>query len=874
MTFKTTQLRDAIAFALVAGVTGLAGTGVAFAQDQDQDQSTSDTTQAKTLDRIEVTGSRLKRAEIEGSLPVTVLDRATIDASGEVSVADYLRTTNFSSTGQFRPQSGSSAQAGAFADLRGLGGQRTLVLIDGHRAPKAPFAAGSGTDLNAIPLAAVERIEVLTDGASAVYGADAVGGVINIITRKDYNGAQITVGKSNPKWGPTDEASILFGISGDRGHMVGGFSQNRRAMIFTRDRPWGNVPGASVFSNNYVAVTPGGSLVRRPVGPPAPAGTTDIFIPVPGGCTNPNFYIRTGLTTSANGRCAYNFNAVAADEASYGNKSFFLNGELQINDSWSTYLSTTVVNTKSFGRYAPTPGVVVIDPNSPANPSPGNTTYLYHRFAAAGNRDTNTNSNVYDILLGFRGAINDSIDADFGVRYNTYNYNEFGHNYIVKALAEQAINNGTYNIYDPGSTPQDVLNGIKNTIVRNSDFTTKEFYGNLTFNDLFEMGGGSASLAVGGEFRKEDYVDQYDPLSEAGQILGSAGNTSGGGREVSAVYAEMLLPFTSTLEADLAGRYEKYSDYGSNFAPKVSLRWHPIDSLTLRASAGKGFVAPTLDVTTQKTAFSADPVFDPATCVFFGADTVAQCANGGRNDVQVDAFREAGGNLGAEKSTQYSFGVVWDATDWLNITADYWNIKIKDRIAFFSSQKLINIDLGTDTTPFPGAPCSLVRDPTRPTVYGNAITEIHNCYFNQGEVKTDGVDLTLRTTFDFNDWGRLDSRLLASWSNKYTIDGGPDQTGTTGFPSIRGTMNNTWSRGDWSAGLDVRYIGRNGGLAHYTTYDARLSMELPWNAKATLGVNNFTDKMPVLAGYDGRPFNFYLYDAYGRTPYIRYEQRF
>ncbi len=866
MTFKTTQLRDAIAFALVAGVTGLAGTGVAFAQDQDQSQSTSDTTQAKTLDRIEVTGSRLKRAEIEGSLPVTVLDRAAIDASGEVSVADYLRTTNFSSTGQFRPQSGSSAQAGAFADLRGLGGQRTLVLIDGHRAPKAPFAAGSGTDLNAIPLAAVERIEVLTDGASAVYGADAVGGVINIITRKDYNGAQITVGKSNPKWGPTDEASILFGISGDRGHMVGGFSQNRRAMIFTHDRPWGSTPGASIYSNNYSSYDP---VTGAPIA---------VLQPIPGGCTNTNFYINPNT-----GRCAYNFNAVAADEASYGNKSFFLNGELQINDSWSTYLSTTVVNTKSFGRYAPVPGVVFLDPTSPVNPTPGANTYIYHRFAAAGNRDTTTDANVYDILLGFRGAINDSIDADFGVRYNTYHYTELGHNYIVGSLAQQAFNNGSYNITDPESTPVDVLNSIKATIARESFFTTKEAYGNLTFNDLFEMGGGSASLAVGGEFRKETYEDLYDPLSEAGVILGSAGNSSGGGREVSAVYAEMLLPFTSTLEADLAGRYEKYSDFGSNFAPKVSLRWHPIDSLTLRASAGKGFVAPTLDIITQKTAFSADPIYDPATCIFFGTNSTANCLAGGGSSTQtqVDAYREQALGLGAEKSTQYSFGVVWDATDWMNITADYWNIKIKDRIAYYSSQKLINIDRGLDSTPMPGAPCSLVRDPAKnvPGV-GNAIDEIHNCYFNEGVVKTDGIDLTVRTNFDFGDWGTLNSRLLASWSNKYTIDGGDDLTGTQGFPSVRGTLANTWQRGDWSAGLDVRYIGANGSTGNgdrtkaYTTYDVRASVELPWNAKATIGVNNFTDKLPELIDYDGRPFNFYLYDAYGRTPYIRYEQRF
>src|SRR3546814_4194926 len=139
MILQTHRLRDAILLALAASTT-LAGTGVAFAQDEDQ-EATSDTT---TLDRIEVTGSRLKRAEIEGAMPVTIIDRAQIDASGEVSVADYLRTTNFNSVGQFRPQSGSPAQAGAFADLRGPGGQRTLVLINGHRSPPAPFAERRG----------------------------------------------------------------------------------------------------------------------------------------------------------------------------------------------------------------------------------------------------------------------------------------------------------------------------------------------------------------------------------------------------------------------------------------------------------------------------------------------------------------------------------------------------------------------------------------------------------------------------------------------------------------------------------------------------------------------------------------------------------
>lgn len=870
MTFKNTQLRNAILIALAAGAGSMAMSGLAFATGQGQGQSSqsassddADSEDVTSLGAMVVTGSHLRRADTEGALPVTVIDRVQIDVSGEVSVADFLRTNNFNSTGQFRPQSGSSAQAGAFADLRGLGGQRTLVLIDGHRAPKAPFAAGAGTDLNAIPLAAIERIEVLTDGASAIYGADAVAGVINLITRKDFTGGEVTVGKSDPKWGPTDEVSVLFGAAGDRGHVFGGMSRTSRDMIYTHERPWGAIPGASVYSNNYLSVDPAtGELVN-----PRYVAGIDLLDPVAGGCTNDNFFINP-----ANGRCAYDFNATAADEASYSNKSLFLNGEMQVTDNWQTYFRATVTNTKSFGRYAPTPGVVVIDPNAPANPVPGAITYLYHRFAAAGDRDNNTNSNVYDGLLGMRGFIGDNVDLDFGVRYNKYRYDEFGKNYIVGSLAEQAINDGRYNIYDPGATPQDVLNGIKATITRNSFFTTKEAFGSVAFNDLFTMGGGGAGFVIGAEYREEDYADIYDSLSAAGVILGSAGASSGQKRDVTSVYTELLLPITDSFEVDFAARYEDYSDYGSNVAPKVALRWQPLDTLTLRASVGRGFVAPTLDVISQETAFSADSVVDPATCAFNGQPDVDACAVSGGN--QVDSYREKAEGLGAEKSTQYAFGVVWDATDWMNVGLDYWNIKIKDRIAYFGSQKLIDIQNGDDDTPMPGAPCSIERDPNR----GGAVVEIHNCYFNQGEVKLDGVDLTFNTRFDLGNAGNLRNALRASWSKKYTIDGGSDLVRSQGFPGIRATLNNQWQRGIFDVAYNIRYIGSNGRGAsytrHFTTHDLQASVELPWNGTITLGVNNVTDKMPELIGYDGRPFNFYLYDAYGRSPYVRYTQRF
>src|SRR5688500_18012451 len=240
------QLSGAIRFALLAGAASTFAAVPAFAQD------TTTETEATELDTIQVTGSRLKRAEIEGAVPVVVIDRTQIDASGDISVADVLRDSTFASFGNFKPQSGSSAQSLATIDLRGLGSGRTLVLIDGRRAPTAPQAASSGTDINSIPLAAVERIEILSDGASAVYGSDAIGGVVNIILRKDFNGVELRYGiqQTEVTGGDLEEGSIAFGVSSDRGSLVGGAGFSDREIVFTRDQI-GYVQGASVYGNNY-----------------------------------------------------------------------------------------------------------------------------------------------------------------------------------------------------------------------------------------------------------------------------------------------------------------------------------------------------------------------------------------------------------------------------------------------------------------------------------------------------------------------------------------------------------------------------------------------------------------------------------------------
>ena len=865
---KVSKLTSAIKVALFVGTAAMMSTGMVFAQDNTGDEPT-------TLDRVQVTGSRLKAADIEGAVPVIVIDREQIEASGDVSVADVLRDSTFASFGNFKPQSGSSAQSLATINLRGLGSGRTLVLIDGRRAPTNPMSASSGTDVNAIPLAAVERIEILSDGASAVYGSDAIGGVVNIILRKDFNGAELRYGygQTKVKGGDLEDVSATFGAAGDRGRLVGGASKSSRGMVFTRDQI-GYIRGVSTYGNNYYDWYKDNGINPK-TGLPNPKGGV---VAVPGFACNEA--ANPGFWQQANGRCSFNFNSVAANDASVDNTALFAFGDFQISDDWLIYMSATNTRVETFGRYAPVPGVVTAADGTPSDVVKGDglPSYFYHRFAAAGNRDSYTTANNADFLVGFQGQLTDSIGVEFGARRTNYQYNDLGYGYIISSLADAAVDRGDYDLTNPYGATQATLNSFTATIGRNSFFKVKETFANVTF-DLFEMGGGTSSAIVGAEFREEDYQDLYDSLSQAGVVLGSAGGASAGDRTVGSAYFEWGLPFTSTLEMNLAGRFDKCSDYGSDFSPKVSLRWQPLDNLTLRGSWGQGFRAPGLDVLTQAPSFSADPVRDPQTCLWAGLTADCRNANGQSQSIQVDTFYIANPNLGSEQSDQYTFGVAWDPMDWLALTADYYNIKVENNISSISAQDIINMDL--DPAQYGSIPSGLSID--RDPVSGR-VREIIAGYGNVGTVETNGIDLRANTNFDLGEMGRLRNRLSVSYINSYKQTDVSGQTvefaGRIGTPDMRVNLQNEWSKGDFSVAFNTNYIDRQENAAGtttvggYATNDLQVSWKSPWNATIAIGATNIGDRYPQLVGYDGRPWNFYLYDAYGRTTYFRYTQQF
>jgi iron complex outermembrane receptor protein len=865
--FTNNKIAKSISLALAFGsMSVLSLSGAAVAQEEAEVE--------ESVEKIQVTGSRIRRADMEGSLPVTVIDRAAIEFSGQTSVADLLRNTSFNSTGSFRPQSGSSAQGVSSVNLRGLGASRTLVLIDGRRLPKSP-STGSSQDLNAIPVAAVERVEILTDGASAIYGSDAIGGVINIITRKDFNGVEIKLGASQieHEGGDREEGSVVFGTSTDKASIIGGVSWNKRDIVFARDFPWYN-PGGSIYGNSFSTLDANGD---------------DNFnwTALPGACNDgEGFYLLASSGAIANSagtqeRCAYNFALESADEASTGVLGMFMNSRYEINDDWTIFSNMSINSTSSFGRYAPVPdsnyfsgiALTVDSPNNPTNPdsamydaafgAPQEVNW-WHRFDSLGNRDGEVDNTLSDLIVGAEGEIGD-LFIDFGVRRTKNKTYDIGRNYLVRTTAEAYIENGTYDLQNPSANPDEVLNAMKAVISRISVYDQDEVYANVQF-DMFDMDAGAVTTFIGAEYRREIYSDQYDSLSEAGQIGGSAGNSAGGNRNAKALYFETLIPVLEELEVSIAGRYDSYSDYGNDFSPKISFKYTPIEDLVLRGSYGKGFRAPSLDILTQKDSFSATSVNDEQTCI--AQSQPADCST------QINNIIVANPELQSEQSSQYAFGVAYEIIDNLSFSLDYFNIEITNRITSFGAGTILTRDQAGDFIP---AGLGVTR------ASNGAILEVISGFGNEGVRETTGLDLNIRYMIE-TDFGDFRSNFQTFYGLSDKVDGGRNFYNDPGQPDYRGVWSNIYSVGDFDVAYNLNFIAStaedivdgldDGHIPSWITHDLQVNYNASWNAKITIGASNLTGKEPPLFGFDGRDYNFNLYDGYGRVVYARYTQSF
>jgi iron complex outermembrane recepter protein len=565
--------------------------------------------------------------------------------------------------------------------------------------------------------------------------------------------------------------------------------------------------------------------------------------------------------------CSYNFNAVAAEDASSDASSLMVQGDYQINDAWMLELQAAVNRNESFGRYAPVPGEVFVAEGSPGDPVPGDGrgAFVQHRFAPLGPRDTSMDENQYDLGLALHGQVTDSVQLNAGLRRVHTQAYELGRNYLVRPLAEAAIANGTYDLRDPFAASAETLSSIKATVNRDAHFRSDEAFASM---DLFSIGDRASTMVIGGEWRREDYADLYDSLSTAGVIEGSAGNSAAGDRSIRALYGEWRLPIAQKWAAELAVRHDDYSDLGDALSSRISVNYQALEKLGFRAAFGESFAAARMIDMYGLPSFSSQNVVDLRTCEAYGRN---DCFNGPL--VQVPGVQLSNPELRFEESQQFSLGLRSDPFDWLKISADYYDLEMRNAVRFFTVQGIVDLDNAGFLLP---AGLAVDRDPITGAILG-----VTSGAANLGGWDLRGLDVQLQTQFDFAGAGRLQSTWQISKLLDYSF-GSFDTSGFPGSPKWRSQLRHDWALGDFSLNWTTHYISSqvnhfflSPGIPSYTTHDVQLGWQTPWKGSLSLGAQNVGDRYPSLASAaSGNTYNRALYDAFGRTTYMRYTQSF
>jgi iron complex outermembrane receptor protein len=884
---KPTRLHRSISTALYGCAFVAAPVGLAVAQDG--------TDEATSLDRIEVTGSRIKRVDIEGPTPITVISREDLQLSGDLSVADALRSATFNTFGSFQQSSGSSAQSQATVSLRGLGSQYTLLLLDGRRIAGSPVLGAASQNLNAIPFAAVERIEILRDGASAIYGSDAIGGVVNIILRKDYEGLEISGSVERPTRGEpnANSASITGGVTGDRGNMTFVVDHQERDIFFNADRATGIPgldPGVGLSAYGYPATayvydSADGSFDNPLTA--APGDATFVGLQADPRCptalgSDPLFPNSVILNNPYGTVCYFNFSAVAANEASLRRDSVMVNGNFDISDNVSAFSRVTVTSSESFGRYAATPITNPLPTVAGDNPNNvyGRDIRLLMRFVPGGNRDNTARDRMFDVLFGLQGQADWFGGADWEVaaHHNRYDVDNVGQGFLLRSALQPLIDSGAYNPFGDPNDPANIaaVASARHTTLQTSETRFAGLDGQVNF-DLFEIANGPVGFAAGFDYRDERFSDNVDAQSAAGNVAGTSGGNAQGERAAYAVFAEAVFPLLPTLNLDIAARYDHYNDFGNSTNPKVSLEFRPFDSLLVRGSWGTGFRAPSLANLYQSPQQSFNGAIDTRACA--GNVPGYNAPFDPCNSRQYENVSGGNENLSPEESESWGVGVVVSPLDRLTLSLDYYNIELEDQIGTLTLQDILNLENSNGGSP------NVIRNPNT-----GAITLINASVQNIAGVKTDGVDFEAEYSFD-SAVGTFTQGLTVSYVGSFEQDEGLgefiEQLDEAFVPDMRAQLALGWSSGDFSATVIGNLIGsseekttRNQALGtripSWTTWDLQGTWATPWNGKVTVGVRNIGDRDPpldntILSG------PFYVnsqYDWYGRVPYVRYEQKF
>ncbi|CAN5161075.1 TonB-dependent receptor [soil metagenome] len=807
------------------------------------------------VDAVVVTGSLLRRTDTATPSPVQIQTNQQLKAQGITTVADAIRSLPGDNSGSVPAAFGNGFAAGSTGvALRGLTVNSTLVMIDGLRNANYPLADDGQrgfVDLNSIPFNAVERIETLKDGASSLYGADAIGGVVNVIMKSNFQGMSADASYGASQHGGGDQ----YRFNGEVGHgdldddkynvyLDVEYQKDQKIRIDQRGYPFNTfdlsgIPGGSNDNPQAGGSTFYGNVKRATLTTPG-----DITSGTAADLGGPNQWqplracgADAPLTTdtrvdddygqSLGTYCAQNiakFGDVQPEQERagvYGRFSF------KPSEDFQGYLSVSYMQSKTVTDGTPS----TISSNSPNNLSnltlpvfltdgslnpnnpfaaEGYNALIKYRFSDLSNV-SRYNNHMARIVTGVKGnAMDWDYQANVVLAHGWLDSEVNGFVSYKQLMAD--IADGSYNFIDPSKNSQAVRDALSPTLAKTSK-TNMDSINFVASRSVFALPGGDAQLGLGGEFRYESTKDPaLNPVNDA-QGLGNA--RTEGEHTVASAFAELGMPVLDNLEVNLSGRYDHYSDFGGNFSPKIGLKYTPIRTVALRATYSKGFRAPSF----SEAGNSASQGF---TTFSFDADKYQAFKDShGNNEYtknySLSSITSANPDLKPEKSDSSTVGAVWAPTRTFSISLDYYHIKKNNVIAQASAATAIAAYYAGQAIPDGYTVVADAVDPEHPTAQAR-ILSVASPYINADSLETSGLDLNVQASvylpYDVKLTSNLDATTIFDF--KYTQDGttynyvGKEApyvlSSGAGTPKNRVSWSNTVERGPIHTTATVSYV--------------------------------------------------------------------
>ncbi len=858
------------------------------------------------VERIAITGSRIKRVDLEGASPVTVINSDDLLKAGFTTVGDALRDSNLNAFGSWGGGSNNSWASQSTVQLKGASSEHTLVLLDGQRLSKSPVLNGGAANLNVIPMAAVERIEILTDGASAVYGSDAIAGVINIIIKKDFEGVEANIHheESDLEGGAQDRVSFTGGLTSDKGNLVFSMEHYQQSGVLLNDRDYtrpvhlgGDVNDIQSWAN----VSPTGRYLQHgdwqwetPLGNDQDCSAYGDDFKGP--------YVDSNYPGDS--LCAYDYTNQAGLIGKNKRDNALIHYTYELTDNIELTARTYWAKNETQDLSAAVPGFISIPDGLPERTLADGTvlnelrgdiadwsdTGIGYRFDQAGQRIAEHHDSVFDYLFALEGS-QESFDWNISANYSSYTNFTWGTGYLLDDTISDSVGSvneetGEFEGWDPRDPNAELPEGSTANYDKRMASDSLNIIGGVSF-EAVELPAGALGVYVGAAYMEESLDSKVDALAEAGKIIGGSGGSGGKGeRDVASAFFELNIPVIDGLEVNLAGRYDDYSDFGSTFNPQASISYRPIESLLLRASMGQGFRAPTLSDINMGTSEGYLKTTNYVMCEDLGED-IDSCERVETVPVQSGGNKE----LTAEESESKSIGIVWDISDNFDLSIDYWQLDTEqlitqmDQDEILYAQAVLNANGGGNVSDiYPGSSVSFTGNGRIDTVVAPTS--------NIGVSEREGIDASFSANMEskFGDFGAsINVSKFLTYKDSYLDNGSltisKDRTGDADYPDLRVNMTLDWSMDVHTVTYFSSYTGAQTDdvyadetetnyyeLDAYMTHNISYNYITPWNSNVSVGVNNFTNEEPVF--YKNGEYNGSLYSPYGRAYYVSFSQSF